>query len=167
MRNSLRGMWCIAAIILMAVAGLGCGGGGDGDSFLPTHITASWTGGATGAPSDRTDVEAVDWVGNICPASSVILTNHTAAFAGINIVNNCTMPATYALCVAKGSQVQPVGGLSECATDPLNTSWNVLTFKTINPGAPGDFINATEILSVNIFYCSDSQTLTGPPLRCI
>lgn len=137
------------------------------DSFEPTWTTASWTGGAKGPPNDRRDEEATQWKGRICPASSVILQNHTQEFAGLHIINNCTITVTYALCVTKGSLPQPQSGLQPCATDPFDTPFSRLTFKTINPGQLGDFINATQNLSIQLFFCSDEMQLTAPPVRCI
>jgi hypothetical protein len=151
---------------LMACGDSGIGGGSGGSSTTPTWISASWGGGAKGDPTDRQDVEATEWNGSICPASSVTLRNHSGGFAGLNIINSCTITVTYALCVSKGSLTQPQYGLNECATDPFQTPFSQLKFYTITNGVNGDYINATENLSVNVFYCSDSQQLTGPPLRC-
>lgn len=165
MKTIRLGLILIALIFFVSC---GAGGGGGGlISTIPTWITASWTGGATGDPTDRTDTEATEWEGQICPASSVELKNHSGGFAGLNIINNCTIAVTYALCVAKGSLPQPENGLNQCATDPFDTPFGDLKFITLLPGPLGDYVNATEALSVNIFYCSDEQTLSGPPLRCV
>ena len=143
----------------------GCGGGGSSPT-TPTQITASWTGGAVGAPTERKDVDAETWAGHICPANSLDLINYGAAFAGLNVINNCADTVTYALCATKGSLPQPADGLQECAEDPFQTPLTQLTIKTLANGLPGDFINATQELSINVFFCGDSQTLTGPPLMC-
>lgn len=166
----LSGKLISGTFILMSLISCGIPGGGLGDTGNapdPTWISASWSGGATGDPNDRTDVEATDWNGSICPAQSVVLKNYSGGFAGLNIINSCTITVTYALCVSKGSLSQPQGGLNECATDPFDTPFSLLKFSTITNGANGDYINATQNLSVNVFYCSDSQTLAGSPLRCI
>lgn len=155
--------------ILIALAffvSCGTGGGGGLLSTVPTWIAASWTGGATGDPTDRTDTEATEWKGQMCPASSVELSNQTAG-AVLNIINRCTILVSYGMCVSKGSLPQPQNGMKECAQDPLETPLTDLTLMSLTPGAPGGFVNATEILSVNIFYCSSEQTLSGPPLRCV
>lgn len=162
--------FCTLVLISTLAFMTSCGGSSGGSVIIttttPTWITASWSGGAAGPPNDRTDTEATDWDGSICPASSVGLTNFDAdvGFAGLNIINSCTLTVTYGLCVAKGSLTQPTNGLNECATDPFDTNFVDLKFLSITNGAVGDFVNTTEILFLNIFYCSDSQSLTGPPL---
>lgn len=135
------------------------------DEFTPTWTTASWTGGAIGSPNDRRDEEATQWKGSICPVSSVILSNHTEGSV-LQIINNCTITVTYALCVTAGSLPQPQFGLNLCAPDPFDTPLSRLTFKTINPGPLGDFINSTQNLSIQLFFCSDQMQLTAPPVRC-
>jgi hypothetical protein len=148
---------------------VGCGGvGGTGPiitSTIPTYIFASWSGGAAGEPNDRTDEEATEWDGQICPASSILLDNYGGEFAGLHIVNNCAITVTLHSCATKGS---PQPGLEECATDPFQTPYTDLDHRTINPGALGDFINTNQALSINIFYCSDEMQLNiTTPLRCI
>jgi len=149
--------------LITSCAGLGT----DIDDFIssttPTYITASWSGGAAGDPTDRTDDNATDFEGLLCAASTVTLLNQTDEFAGLNIINSCTLTTTYALCVAKGSLTQPSGGLSECATDPFDTDFTDFKFVTLTQGTEGDFINATENLSVVVFYCSDEQSFSAPP----
>lgn len=154
------------SILAINCGGTGGGGGGGIVTTVPTWITASWSGGTIGNPNDRTDTEATEWDGSICPASSVGLTNYSVGDV-LNIVNSCTLTVTYAICVSKGSLAQPEGGLEECATDPFDTSFSQLTFKTITNGVAGDFINSTQNLSINIFYCSDEQTLITGPIRCL
>jgi hypothetical protein len=100
------------------------------------------------------------------------LSNFGGEFAGLQLINRCTLTISYAACVSKGSLPQPaVGGLDQCATDPFDTPVSQLTFKSIDPGDLGDFINTTQTLSLNIFFCSDTQTLCAPPicdsLECI
>ncbi len=150
---------------------VGCGGGGGGDSVIydPVWIAASWSGGRTGTPSDRTDVEPENYLGQLCPASSVLLTNQSGGFAGITIINNCTLAVTYYICASKGSLPQPDLGLAECATDPLETPLSQFTIVPLNPGAPGFSINATEEISINVLYCSDTQQLNflETPLTCL
>ena len=136
------------------------------DEFTPTWTTASWSGGAKGSPNERRDEEATQWKGSICPASSVILSNHTEGSV-LQIINNCTITVTYALCVTSGSLSQPQFGLDVCAQDPFDTPLSRLTFKTINPGPLGDFINSTQNLSIQLFFCSNEMQLTSPDVLCI
>ena len=96
------------------------------DEFTPTWTTASWSGGAKGSPNDRRDEEATQWKGSICPAGSVTLSNHTEGSV-LQIINNCTITVTYALCVTSGSLPQPQFGLDVCAPDPFDTPLSRLT----------------------------------------
>ena len=122
--NKLRYL-CLIGIIAMGLMSIvSTGGSGDGDigfSSDPVWIWASWSGGARGAPNDRVDNEPSSFNGSLCPASSVILSNYGGQFNGLNIVNDCTITVTYAMCVSEGSLPQPQGGLNECATDPFDT----------------------------------------------
>lgn len=160
-----------AGVALVALLAAGCVDAAGPDaglaSFQPVWITASWTGGAAGAPNDRTDREPATWKGRLCPASSVQLTNHSGGFAGLNIVNRCTITVTYGLCATKGNPPQPQFGLPECAQDALQTPLGSLKIITLNPGPLGDFVNATPQLSIQVFYCGDETTLTGAPVRCL
>ncbi len=157
-------VWVFVGVISLLVS---CGGLSSSTSdteYSPTWIAASWSGGAIGEPTDRTDVEAENWLGLICPATSVELSNYTEGNV-LNIINNCEdQIVTYYLCVSAGSETQPTNGMEECATDPFDTPITSLTIVSLTDGDEGDFINTTQNLSVNIFFCSDSQQLIGPPL---
>ena len=151
---------------LLFCTAIGCFNDPVSESFDPTWIAASWTGGAVGEPNDRTDTPADEWNGQLCPPESVLLTNHDG-FAGLTIVNNCASMMTYGICIDKGSLTQPENGLEECAEDPFETPLSDLKIQYLNPGEPGISINATGILSVNIFFCSNEDTLTGEPVECL
>lgn len=155
------------AMLLACSDSTGAGGGAGGGSYTPVWITASWTGGAAGAPNDRTDREPESWKGLLCPASATGLVNHANGFAGLNITNQCNILITYAICATKGSLAQPQLGLSECATDPFDTPLTQFKIIPLNPGNLGDYINATETLSIQVFYCSDQTQLITGPVRCI
>ena len=159
----------VGSIVICTVSGCFGGGGGDSTDYIPTWISASWWGGATGNPTDRRDEEAVDWVGSICPASSLSLTNHNGSFAGICIVNSCTSTITMGICRTKGSSSEGELQNYECADDPFYTPFLRLYPLSLNPGTDGYCINAPEEMSINIFYCSDEQMLNAldTPLRCL
>lgn len=153
-------------LLLGTVASLvACGGGGGGGlpgvvTTVPTWISASWSGGAMGPPNDYRAIEATEWQGLICPASHLDLDYNGVT---LHYVNNCTIPVTYAICVAKGT----LQGANVCSPDPLNTSTSNLIFRVLTPGALGDYLNASGNLGVNIFYCSDKAQIIGGPVRCI
>jgi len=157
----------LVAVVFLAACGAGGGGGGGGiTTTTPTYITASWTGGARGDPTDRTDVEATEFEGSMCPASAINLQNYINNFNGLTMINNCSIGVTLALCVAKGSLPQPdIGGLNQCATDPFDTPATDFKFNSII-GGPGteDYRNTTENLSLVVFFCSNEQTICAPPI---
>ncbi|MBN1282965.1 MAG: hypothetical protein JXA24_04245 [Proteobacteria bacterium] len=161
----------IGSVFVFALTGCFSSSGGGGVVYDPTWINASWSGGAKGDPTDRTDIEAENWKGDICPASSLAITNHSGGFAGLCFVNNCTIMMNLNICRTKGTPAQPDLGLQnyECATDPLETPSSRLYIVPLNPGADGFCINATEDISINVFYCSDEQMLDllSSPLSCI
>lgn len=160
-----RSVVILAAVIFLAACGT-TGGGGDITTTTPTYITASWTGGARGDPTDRTDVEATEFDGQMCPASAIDLQNYINNFSGLTMINNCSISVTLAMCVAKGSLPQPdIGGLNQCATDPFDTPAADFKYNTIlgGPGAE-DYRNTTENLSLVVFFCSDEQTFCAPPI---
>ena len=165
----IRNAWRAAALLAaVAVVGAGCGTDTTGgmDTFAPIWITASWSGGAAGAPNDRTDREPEDFFGSLCPANSVDLYNHSGGFAGLNIVNRCTIMVTYYICATKGAGPQPNLGLQECAQDPFDTPLGQFKVIPLFPGSEGDYVNATPDLSVQVFYCSDESQMFTAPLRC-
>jgi len=161
--------WRLAALTVgVAVIGAGCTENpvGGMSSFAPVWISASWSGGAAGVPNDRTNREPREFFGSLCPAVSVNLTNHSGGFAGLNIVNNCTIPVTYFICVTAGSPAQPTLGLEQCAQDPFDTPINQFKIIPLFPGVEGDYVNATPDLSIQVFYCSDEAQLFTNPVRC-
>jgi len=168
MRHPIRLSLVLFFVMCVAFGGVSCGGFGGSSpltSTIPTYIWASWSGGAAGPPNDRRDEDATEWIGQMCPASSISLDNYGGEFAGLHIINNCTIPVTLHSCATKGS---PQPGLEECAEDPFYTPWADLDHRTINPGEFGDFINTNTNLSINIFFCSDEMQLgLDTPLRCI
>lgn len=154
-----------AVLVLTLVPNCGGGGysGGGTTTYTPTRIVASWSGGAHGNPTDRTDTEATSWLGSMCPADSVTLTNYDGTVT-LHIANSCTLTVTYGICLTEGVAAQPTNGLSTyCATDPFDTSLTNLTTLTLTTGTDGFDYNSTEGLSINIFFCSDQQTLSAPP----
>lgn len=162
---------CLFTLLLVSsLAGCfssGTSNGGDDpfDTTVPSWINAVFTSGVS-APTDRRDEAATEWNGNLCRTDSLELINHGPEGDVLQIINSCASTISYAICVAKGSLPQPENGLSQCATDPFDTPTSQLTFKSISPGALGDFINTTEILDVNIFFCSTSDTLCTSATFC-
>lgn len=156
----------VMAVALLGLAASSCSvlDPSGGSSYEPVWITASWVVRAPNdLPGDRSDREPEEWKGTLCPASSVILTNTNHESATFTIKNNCTSTVSYALCINHGSDTQR-NELGLCATDPLVTSFEQLTFTTLTPGPFGNFYNSTRILTVQVFYCSSELQLSAPPI---
>jgi len=159
---------CSALILLMT----GCGNlTGISGGFTPTRIVASWTGGAAGPPNDRTDTEATNFTGSICPANAIRFNNQTDG-AVLTLINDCTILVTLYVCYTKGSVTQPNLGLKECAADPLLTSFSQFSIHPISPllgGGSEDYRNATPALAINAFFCSNTTSLNpfSDKLECL
>ena len=158
-------------ILILAQAGcFGAGSGGGTVSYLPAMVTASWSGGATGAATDRTDFDPSDPASAICPASSVLLEKGVDGFAGVTLINNCTVTATYYICRTKGSLGGGDLADKECATDPLDTPFSDLLTNTVTSGPPGIFLGDGNTNSIVVLFCGSDELLNileDPPLRCI
>ena len=104
------------------------------------------------------------WNGRLCNASSSypILDNWGRTFRSLTIINRCggNLTVNFAICVFKGSLGQPSGGLRQCETDPLLTSFSQLTFLTLNYGTVGFWYPSTGNLSVVVFWCGSNDQLT-------
>ena len=72
-----------------------------------------------------------------------------------------------AVCAAAGSPEQPLEGLRECEADPLATPPSQMTFVSVVPDVYGVRWQTTRELSVVVMFCSDWETLTGPPWMCM
>ncbi len=169
MRHSIGLTLVLFIVLFLAFGGASCGGFGGSSSLtstVPTWIWASWSGGAAGPPNDRRDEEATEWIGQMCPASSILLENYGDRYtSGLHVQNNCTITVTLYLCTTKGDQQAE---FEECATDPFYTPWNDLYIIPLNPGEFGVDISTTPDLSINVFFCSDEMQLgLDTPLRCI
>lgn len=150
------------AFLLFFMSSCGTTTNGVSGGFTPTRIVASWTGGAAGPPNDRTDTEATDFTGPMCPASAIRFENQTDG-AVLTLINDCTATVTLYVCQTKGGLEQPNLGLEECAEDPLKTPLSQFKIHSITPllgGGSEDYRNATSILSINVFFCSSSTTLS-------
>lgn len=150
--------------LLLAMANPNCPSPPGG--YTPTWVTASWLGGITGSPTDRMNRAATQNNDRICPPTSLLLSIGTGGFQGLTVVNNCESIVTYYLCATAGQTNEPQGGLNVCASDALQTPLSRLTVITLRPGGPGQGINSSRDLSVQVFWCGESTRLVGPPLKC-
>jgi len=142
----------------------------DDSGFDPSWISASWTGGAKGAPNDRTDREPTEFQGRLCPTSSISLDNREIDGPGspfdLILRNQCTLPVFTFTCVTAGIPLPFNSLLESCATDPLNTPKWPLGTLTIESGNIIGY-SSSQTFAVNIFFCSDETILAYDPIRCI
>ena len=175
---------------MLLTTAVGCSGSGDGGNPTaptptpqpapqpalrrsdPAWITAAWSGGARGAPNDRTNRYPSSFVGQRCFATSVGLDNWGRSERFLVITSTCSIAMDLWICSTKGSPRSGGGttlGMVECATDPLETSTFTRAHMTAYAGGGGQQvfpISAPPDLSINIFYCSSQEELVGPPLKC-
>ena len=156
----------------------GCSGGGGlsgGGSSVPTgptlssavEITASWSGGARGAPTDVKAFTPNSFPGQLCPASSIKLSYGTPNdYYNLVLGNSCTLPVSVAICSFSGTPPGGPGGLNPCATDPLQTNFNTFRFQDLpaNSALGSTAITLPTNPSVIIFYCGTKTAFTAPPL---
>ncbi len=135
------------------------------DTFPAVMITASWSGGATGAPIDVKSVTPTSYTGSVCPASSLLMLNHSHNYDGqfgtgstaLVLTSNCSVGYFAAICAAAGS-----GGtattLPTCATDPRKSSANQLLITRLGPSSPNPVGQTGVALTVVIQYCSTATS---------
>jgi hypothetical protein len=132
-------------------------------TYASTWISASWSGGRTGSPLDSRAVSSTH--GGMCPASSLLLENHSTRFQYLfswsNQVlvfyNNCTAAASLLVCATSGTG----GNGSEfpvCDQDPRTTPLSRMAIIDMGP-ADNTIRSATwrqtgPNLDINIFYCA-------------
>ena len=149
---------------------LGLDGGSGIDTFDPSWVSASWTGGAKGSPNDRTDRAPIDWVGNLCPTSAITLDNRESDGPGTTfqliVGNTCTIPVFIFTCITKGLPTIPGGLLGSCTTDPLNTSHRPLATTSIQASRSVGYTSSPPAFAINLFFCSDESVLSYDPIRC-
>ncbi|HVZ48794.1 MAG TPA: hypothetical protein VG916_08430 [Gemmatimonadaceae bacterium] len=167
----MQSRWLRRTWVLGAVAAIGCPDlssitDTSTSGFQAVMITATWSGGATGAPIDVKSVTPTSYDGALCPASSLKMANHSHDYDGIFgtgssdlvLTNNCTTGYFAAICVASGSG----GGgtdLPTCATDPRKSSPDQLYFTRLSPGSPNPVGTTGVNLTVVIQYCSTTTSI--------
>jgi hypothetical protein len=165
--------------VILAVAtasALTACGGSSGDS--PVEITATWEGGAQGAPTTSKASTPTTWSGKLCPATSISFdyqahVNGATNPGGIIILNHCTESVVLYVCAPAGA---PTGSLQNCAVSPLETPQSAFSGNgTIpdavdGPSSGGTYLAMPAGSSIVAFYCSDISTLLAPPtestIRC-
>ncbi len=132
-------------------------------TYPAMKINARWSGGRTGSPSNLEAVEGTH--GGFCPASSLLLENHSARFKNLFswseqvlvIYNNCTAAASLLVCSTYGG-----GGSSSefpsCDKDPSTTPLSRMDIVELGP-ANNSLQSATwrttgPALDIFIFYCN-------------
>jgi hypothetical protein len=135
------------------------------DTFPTVMITATWSGGATGAPIDVKSVTPTTYTGSLCPANSLLMLNHSHNYDGqfgtgstaLVLTNNCTVGYFAAICVASGSGGTATN-LPTCAIDPRKSTSNQLFITRLSPSSPNPVGQTGVALTVVIQYCSTTTT---------
>jgi hypothetical protein len=151
-------------------------------AYAPARISATWNTISSGDPTDRRDIAATEWTGDICDPRGLYPTLKTIAIEDLPsttmlYVENrqCNLTVTIGVCLTAGSLPGPSdGSLEECADDPYATAPANLHFLQLAPGYKAYVSTVNPGASVNIFYCSDNQSLyqgvvpsVSGPLSCL
>lgn len=132
------------------------------DGYVPTWVSGSWYGGAT-IVTDRKDIEATRATDPICPARSLTI---KPAQDRVGFVWTCTQRQWIYVCATKGASAQPSGGLPTCAQDPFDTPRANLRGVFVENDGLQVIVPASQLYSIEVFYCGSQTTVTGPPVRC-
>jgi hypothetical protein len=151
-------------------------------AYAPARISASWAGGVSGDPTDRKNVAATEWTVEICDPRGLYPTLKTVVIEDLPTTTmlyvenrQCNLTVTIGVCLTAGSLPGPSdGSLEECADLPYATAPANLRYVQLTPGYKGYVSTVNSGASVNIFYCSNNQSLyqgvvpsvTGP-LSCL
>jgi len=153
-------------------------------TYRSVWINARWAGGRTGSPLNSTADTPSNYEGSLCPASALILENHsnrfssTLGFSSTNLLviyNGCSIALDQiAVCASAGS-----GGtgfidfMPVCAADPRQTpAGNLFIHQPLPPGGVVWWLTGPNI-DVNVFYCAQGSAfalgvVTGArPTDCV
>lgn len=151
-------------------------------AYAPSRISATWATTSSGDPTNRLNVAATEWNGDICDPRGLFPTLKTLAIEDLPTTTSlyvenhlCNLTVTVAVCLTAGSLPGPSdSNLQECAVDPYDTAPARLHFLQLAPGYKGYVSTVNPGVSVNIFYCSNNQRLyqgvvlpTTGPLTCL
>ncbi len=174
--NRLR----IAPALLVCLLA-GCVGGGINDpgtentltdnrrGFPAMRISAIWTNGKTGLPSDRAVTVPPGSVGTFCPATDIVVENHptqyTAVFPNggatfLVVGSACAAPINVAVCRSGGAGIAQTAPFGVCADDPrLTVSANIAMLRVgaATTSRPTAFGETSTNLAVEFFYCTDAS----------
>lgn len=175
--NSRRGVPVVMSVLMMTACSAPSPSAPSAiRTYQSVYINAYWTGGRTGSPTDSLAVGPGSFSGTYCPASSLIVENHSSRYQSVFsnsrdvlvFKNTCSASANLLVCVSAGSG----GNFSEfpiCNTDPRTTPASRLASVNMGPndsGLQSTTWRTTGVnLDVNIFYCGigDSFTLGVVP----
>ncbi len=193
----------ISARCIISLAGLllvGCVGKGIDDpatentftdnrrAFPAMRISALWTNGKTGLPSDRAVTPPPGSVGTFCAASDFVVENHPTQYTNVFpnggatflvVGSACAAPTNVAVCRSGGAGIVHTSAFGVCADDPrmtLSANIAMLRVGSATTARPTSFGETSTTLAVELFYCTDltdfNFLMTVPklgvgPLDCV
>ncbi len=166
LKQSVRGAFSVLSVLIMTA----CPG------VLPTEpvgfktyesgiITATWSGGRTGTPTNSTGYTPGYFpangvfTGTYCPTSSIVLQNHVQQTRGLFIRNNCSKPVSMLVCGFAGSG-SGNADLPTCNVDPRTTPLNRLLVVDLAVGEEQFVANTLLSLSLVVLYCGVGDLFT-------
>jgi hypothetical protein len=184
--TNLRNASVVLAVLIMTA----CGGPTAPDvvksaikTYNPVWIKASWTGGKTGAPVFDS-VGPGDFTGSYCPATSLILENHSTRYQSVfswaptTLVfkNTCNQSVELLVC-RSGSPGESPSEFPICNPGSSSTPLSRLASVSLGPNNSGiqstTWREAGLNLELNIFYCGVGDTFAlgsiagAQPTDCI
>jgi hypothetical protein len=161
------------AIPLVGLLLLGCVGKGINDpgtentftdnrrGFPAMRISAIWTNGKTGLPSDRAVTVPPGFVGTFCAASDFVVENHPTQYTNVFpnggatflvVGSACASPTNVVVCRSGGAGIVQTAPFGVCADDPRQTlAANVSMMRV------GAVWTTSTTLAVELFYCTDAS----------
>lgn len=131
------------------------------------QITATWSGGAKGPPTDSKATAPVTWKGSLCPASSVTFNygdpKNKNSGTGLFLSNGCADNLDYHVCAFAGNL--PTSSLHQCAPNALQTPQSTFVDFTYLGGTPLQYsgVDLGGDPAIILYYCSSGSTFVGPP----
>lgn len=137
--------------------------------FPAMRISAIWTNGKTGLPSDRAVTVPPGFVGTFCAASDIVVENHPTQYTNVFpnggatflvVGSACVSPTNVAVCRSGGAGIVQTAPFGVCADDPrLTLAANVAMLRVgaATTNRPTAFGETSTTLAVELFYCTDAS----------
>lgn len=174
--NAFRGTIAWAGLLLAGCIGKGISDPGTENTFTDNRrgfpamrISAIWTNGKTGLPSDRAVTVPPGSVGTFCAASDIVVENHPTQYTSVFpnggatflvVGSACAAPINVVVCRSGGAGIVQTAPFGVCADDPrLTLSANIAMLRVgaATSNRPTSFGETSTNLAVEFFYCTDAS----------